>query len=189
VGTGIEGAGHTTPAAQRAIQLAAKVLFAVADPATASWLKQIRPDAESLSYGNPGTPRRAIYEAMVERILRELRGEQSVCVVFYGNPAFLTWPAHAALARAHAEGFVARILPGVSSLDCLFADLGFDPGDSGCQIYEATDFLLRPRILDVHTPLLLLQVALVGSRHRLDSALETRTAAALGLLRDRLCES
>ena len=40
------------------------------------------------------------------------------------------------------------MLPGVSALDCLFADLGLDPGEVGCQEHEATDFLLRRRRFD-----------------------------------------
>jgi precorrin-6B methylase 1 len=186
VGTGIEGGSHATCAAQNAIKLASKVLFAVADPKTVAWLRTLRPDAESLPYGTPDTPRRQIYEVMVERILAELRDGQRVCAAFYGNPAFLTRPAHLAIARARDRGFVARMLPGVSSLDCLFADLGFDPGDLGCQLYEATDFLLRPRTIDVHTPLLLMQIALVGNRHRYGAGREPAAARGPELLRDRL---
>jgi precorrin-6B methylase 1 len=188
VGTGIEGASHATLASQRAIEQASKVLFAVADAATARWIRTVRPDAESLAYGTPEQPRREIYAAMVERILAELRAGERVCAAFYGNPAFLTRPAHAALEQARAEGFVARMLPGVSSLDCLFADLAIDPGDAGCQLYEATDFLLRPRAVDVNTPLVLLQVALAGNRRRFDTQLEHAARQGRMELRDRLLE-
>lgn len=186
VGTGIEGASHATLAAQRAIEQASKVLFAVADPWTVAWLRGMRPDAESLSYGDAGAPRSRIYRAMVDQIMGELRTGHRVCAVFYGNPALLTRPAHAALQAARAEGFVARILPGVSSLDCLFADLGFDPGEEGCQMYEATDFLTRPRAIDVHTPLLLWQVALVGNPNRFDLASSETRQLALAALCQRL---
>jgi hypothetical protein len=37
------------------------------------------------------------------------------------------------------------MLPGISAEDCLFADLGIDPGIYGCQSYEATDFLANGR--------------------------------------------
>jgi precorrin-6B methylase 1 len=186
VGTGIEGASHTTLAAQRAIEQASKVLFAVADSWTVAWLRALRPDAESFAYGSdPGTPRREIYREMVERILRELRAGHRVCAVFYGNPALLTRPAHAALKQARDAGFVARMLPGVSSLDCLFADLGFDPGEHGCQMYEATEFIARERTIDVQTPLLLWQVAVVGNASRFD-ALPGGNPSARKLLCERL---
>lgn len=186
VGTGIEGATHATSSASNAIKLASKVLFAVADPMTVAWIRTLRPDAESLPYGTPETPRLQIYEEMVARILAELQDGQRVCAAFYGHPGFLTAPAHMAVARARERGFIARMLPGVSSLDCLFADLGFDPGNLGLQLFEATDFLLRPRIIDVHTPLLLMQIAMVGNRHRYGAGHEPAAAQAPGLLRDRL---
>jgi hypothetical protein len=64
--------------------------------------------------------------------------------------------------RARAEGFEARMLAGVSAEDCLFADLGLDPAQRGCQSYEVTDFLLRPRIFDPRILLLFWQVGVIG---------------------------
>lgn len=163
VGTGIQGGGQTTLAAQRTIERADRVLFAVVDPFTVSWLRALNPNAESLPYPMDDTLRRQTYAEMVERILAELRKGLRVCAVFYGHPGVLTTPAHEAVARARREGFRARMLPGVSALDCLVADLGVDPGRHGCQIYEATDFLIRGRGFDVHTPLLLWQVGSIGN--------------------------
>ncbi|MFE7313573.1 hypothetical protein ACFU7T_10765 [Streptomyces sp. NPDC057555] len=61
-----------------------------------------------------------------------------------------------------AEGVPAMMLPGVSALDCLFADLGVDPGTMGCQEVEATDLLLRRRTLLTDSHLVVWQVACVG---------------------------
>jgi hypothetical protein len=41
--------------------------------------------------------------------------------------------------RSSTDGFDAVMLPGISAEDCLFADLGIDPGMIGCQSFEATD--------------------------------------------------
>jgi hypothetical protein len=54
------------------------------------------------------------------------------------------------------------MLPGVSAVDCLFADLGLDPGRRGCLTFDATDFLVRQRAVDVTVPMILLQVGAVG---------------------------
>jgi hypothetical protein len=75
-------------------------------------------------------------------------------------------PSHAAIRQARAEGFAAAMCPGVSAEDCLFADLGIDPGVHGCQSFEATDFLIRRRRFDPHSSLLLWQVGLVGELHK-----------------------
>jgi hypothetical protein len=57
------------------------------------------------------------------------------------------------------------MLPSVSAEDCLFADLGVDPGDTGCQSFEATSFLLYHREFDTSVPLVLWQIATVGERN------------------------
>ena len=37
------------------------------------------------------------------------------------------------------------MLPAISAEDCLFADVGIDPAMTGCQSYEATDFMINGR--------------------------------------------
>lgn len=54
------------------------------------------------------------------------------------------------------------MLPAISFEDCLFADLGVDPGRDGRLLYEATDFLIRPRVFDPTAGLILLQVGAIG---------------------------
>jgi hypothetical protein len=54
------------------------------------------------------------------------------------------------------------MLPGISCLDTLFADLNIDPLASGLQAYEATNFLTRRRVFDPRAGLLLLQVGMLG---------------------------
>jgi hypothetical protein len=65
--------------------------------------------------------------------------------------------------RARREGFDARMLPGISAEDCLFADLGLDPAWSGCQSFEATDFLVRSRRFDTRSHLVLWQIGVIGN--------------------------
>jgi uncharacterized protein YabN with tetrapyrrole methylase and pyrophosphatase domain len=163
VGTGIQAGGQTTLAARRAIERADKVLFAVVDPWAVSWIRSLNRSAESLPYPMDESLRRKTYEKVVERILAELDKGQRVCAVFYGHPGVLTTPVHAAVARARRQGFRVHVLPGVSALDCLFADLDVDPGRDGCQIYESTDFLIRARGHDVHSPLILCQIGSIGN--------------------------
>jgi uncharacterized protein YabN with tetrapyrrole methylase and pyrophosphatase domain len=128
-------------------------------------LEEIRPDARSLyDHYEPGLHRQEIYDRMTETMLHEVRREQTVCAAFYGHPGIFVYPSHEAVRRARAEGFAARMLPAVSAEDCLFADLGVDPGATGCQSYEATDFLLRRRQVDPTAMLILWQVSVIGER-------------------------
>jgi hypothetical protein len=54
--------------------------------------------------------------------------------------------------------------PGVSAEDCLYADLGIDPGKYGCQHYEASQLMFYRRSVDTSAYLILWQVAVAGDR-------------------------
>jgi hypothetical protein len=98
---------------------------------------------------------------MTSAILDCLGEDLNVTVALYGHPGVLARPAHEAVRRARALGIPARMLPAVSAEDCLFADLGIDPG-AGCQTYEASDFVLRTRGCDIGAYLVLWQPAAIG---------------------------
>jgi uncharacterized protein YabN with tetrapyrrole methylase and pyrophosphatase domain len=170
VGLGIQWRAQTTLAAERAIRSADSVFFAVVDPAAALWIRTLNPRARSFSYPHDGRPRYRIYEAMVDSLLEELRLGKRVCGVFYGSPSVLARPAHLAITKARSEGLRARMLPGVSSLDCLFADLGIDPGDHGLSFHEASLFLDQRRKIDTRAHLVLCQVAMIGNPGPYDPA-------------------
>jgi hypothetical protein len=149
-------------------------------------VRDLNARAESLPYSTGERPRQGIYREMVARILEPLREGLRVCAVFYGHPGVLTNASHEAIHQARAEGHTARMLPGVSFLDCLYADLGVDPGREGCQVFEATDFLLRGRAFDVHSPLVLCQVGLTGNRGFFDAADTGRIQRGLRVLSEEL---
>lgn len=163
VGTGLRIAGQVTQEALSAIVEAEKLFHLIQDQATHRWLEDLNPTAETLydAY-RVGRPRRGTYEEIVERMLAPVRRGLRVCAAFYGHPGVFVMPAHEAIRRARAEGFDAEMLPGVSAEDCLVADLGFDPGDRGCQSFEATDFLIRHRRFDPSSALLLWQIGGIG---------------------------
>jgi hypothetical protein len=164
VGTGIRTVGHLTMEAIAWIKMADKVLYVVGDPIAEATIAELNPAAaESLSpmYAE-GKPRIQTYNEMVERILECVRSGMLTCLACYGHPGVFVYPSHEAIRRARAEGFVARMLPGISSEDCLFADLGVDPGLHGCQSFEATDFLLNRRSIDPSSSLVLWQIGVLG---------------------------
>ncbi len=156
-------AGQVTQEALSAMESAEKLYFLVTDIVTSRWLGQINPSAESL-YGcyADGKPRAETYAEMVGRILDPVRQGCRVVAAFYGHPGIFVAPSHEAIRQARAEGHSAQMLPGISAEDCLFADLGIDPGERGCQSFEATDFLLRRRIFDPTSTLILWQIGGIG---------------------------
>jgi len=163
VGTGIS-VSHLSMEARGWIASSEKVLYCVADAATERLILKLNPSAESLYvfYGE-GKPRIETYRQMVDRILECVRGGQQVCVAFYGHPGIFVNPSHKSIEAARKEGFAAKMLPSVSSLDCLFCDLGVDPS-TGCQVFEATDLLVRRRPIDTQMQVIIWQIACVGDR-------------------------
>jgi hypothetical protein len=122
---------------------------------------------------------------MVAAMLAEVRAGRRVCGAFYGHPGVFAQAPHAAVAQARAEGFAAVMEPGISAEDCLYADLGIDPGRHGCQHFEASQLVFQQRTLDTAGVVVLWQVGLAGDRtfRRFDTPPALRQ-----LLVDRLLE-
>lgn len=163
VGSGIKFLSQMTLEAQIYIKNSDLVLYLVNDPALKNWIKAQNPANQSLDeiYFNFEN-RIDSYNAISDHILGSLVPPRHVCVVLYGHPCVFSKPALEAVVKARSQGIKAKMLPGISAEDCLFADLLIDPGSNGCQSYEATDFLIRKRHFDNHGHLILWQPDVIG---------------------------
>ena len=168
VGSGIRITGQLTMEALAWIRRADAVLYGVPDPVAERVICALNPRANSLfRFYEDGKSRASTYDDMVKEILQSVQARKMTVAVFYGHPGVFAYPSHEFIRRARMLGFRARMLPAVSAEDCLFADLNVDPGEVGCQSYEASDFLLRKRNLDTSAHLILWQVGVIGDRaHR-----------------------
>lgn len=186
VGLGMLLGGHLSPRAEAEIRSADVVFAAVSDPLVELWVEDMHADVRSLqSCYAEGKSRHRTYDEMVALIMAELRAGRRVCGVFYGHPGVFARMPHRAVALARAEGFAAVMEPGISAEDCLYADLGIDPGEVGCAHFEASQFLLYRRRIDPSAYLVLWQVSLAGDRsHRRYASGRAHRA----LLVDRLSE-
>lgn len=165
VGLGYNVSGHVTPETRSVMESVDRLFYLVTDPATARWIRTLGPPADSLhDCYRPGESAMDASRSMVERIIEPLVEGWSVCAAFSGNPAIAMHTTHAALSQARDRGISAHMYPAISFEDCLVADLGVDPGQLGRMMYEATDFVLRPRSLDPTSALVLLQVGAIGER-------------------------
>ena len=163
VGVGTRAGADTSAQTSAVIKLADKVLYLVGDPLSAAWIEQANPTAEPLEglYIH-GARRQDIYAALIDTILSWVRRSQRLCLALYGHPGVFVCIAHEAIRRARVEGVDARMLPAISAADWLFADLGLDPGEFGCQSYEATAFVTYRHRFDPHAALLLWQIGGLG---------------------------
>ena len=180
VGTGMALASQLTPEARDAIANADIVFANVGYGMAEQWLRGVNANLVSLqSYYGEGRNRGEAYDGMSDAILAAVREGRQVCAAFYGHPGVYVWPSHEAIRRARAEGFEARMFPGVSAEDCLVADLGVDPARTGWQSYEATDFFIHARSVDTTASLVLWQIGVVGDLSLRDLTPNPRRLAAL----------
>ena len=167
VGTGIRPGGKLTTEARYLLEAADRVLVLV-DGLALEVIGRLNEKVESLQdCYRDGDRRDAAYARMVARMLDPLSDGEHVCAAFYGHPGVFVWPAHEAVRQARSDGFQARMFPGISAEDCLFADLGLDPAVHGCQSFEANDFYLHARRFDPTAALILWQPAALGDIHRM----------------------
>lgn len=179
VGTGIH-VGQMTTEARDWLTRADKVLYCVSDAATERLILTLNATSESLYrfYGE-GKRRSETYEQMISRTLECVRANPIVVVAYYGHPGFFVYPSHQAIKLALDEGFDAVLLPAVSSFDCLVADLGINVAQ-GCQIFEATDLMVRQRRIDTSSHVVILQVCSVGDMAYSFKGFDGRNVPSIG---------
>lgn len=165
VGLGMTLGAHISPRSRSHIEQADVVFAAVSDPLVELWLQQMHPDVRSLQplYGGDKS-RHDTYREMVEAMLAEVRAGKTVCGAFYGHPGVFAQAPHAAIGQARLEGYPAHMEPGISTDDCLYADLGIDPGRVGCQHFEASQLMFYRRRIDPSAYLVIWQAGVAGDR-------------------------
>lgn len=163
VGLGMTLGSHLGPRARQHIEGADVVFAAVSDPLVELWVQGMNADVRSLQpFYIEGKPRSESYREMVEAMLAEVRAGRRVCGAFYGHPGVFAVVPHRAVELARKEGFDAIMEAAVSAEDCLYADLGIDPGTHGCQHYEASQFMFYKRRIDPSAYLVLWQIGIAG---------------------------
>lgn len=187
VGLGMMLGAHLTPRSRGWLEAGDVVFVAASDALVEQWVATINPRIVSLqAFYAEGKPRQHTYREMAEAMLAEVRAGKRVVGAFYGHPGVFAQVPHAAIAQARAEGFEAVMEPGISAEDCLYADLGFDPGKVGCAHFEASQLLFYRRVIDTSAWLVLWQIGLAGDRTYAvrASTVEQRQRLVDRLLRD-----
>lgn len=165
VGIGMTLGSHLSPRTRSYIEQADVAFVLVSDGIIEQWLQGMNKDMRSLQpYYQEGKSRMKTYREMVDAIMTEVRSGKRVCGVFYGHPGVFAWVPHKAIETARGEDYSAHMEPGISSEDCLYADLGIDPGARGCQHYEASQFMLYRRCIDPSAWLILWQIGVAGDK-------------------------
>lgn len=165
VGTGMLLGGHISPISKSYIEQADIIFSLMSTGITERWVEEMHHDVRSLQpYYQEGKNRNVTYNEMVEAILTEVRAGKKVVAAFYGHPGVFACVGHRAIKKAKQENLSAHMEAGISAEDCLYADLGIDPGQTGCINYEASQFMFYQRNIDPAAHLILWQVGLAGDK-------------------------
>ena len=164
VGTGMTVGAHIAPIARSHIENADIVFFA-GHPLMEMWVREMNANLHSLQiFYAEGKDRRITYKEMVNAMMTQVRAGKKVVGAFYGHPGVFAMPPHRVIATAKEEGYTAHMVPGISAEDCLYADLGVDPGIFGSQHFEASQFMFYQRNIDPSAYLILWQVGIAGDK-------------------------
>lgn len=159
-GLGLQSVTQVTREVEHAIRESREVLYLDTGAATRQYLETLCPRVTPLfdeSYREEQS-RVSAYEHMAIRVVEAALDHPPVTFAIHGHPLVAAHPPFLALELARALGLRVKVLPGISSLDAIFADLHLDPVVHGIQMYEATDLLLRRRPLLNDVPAVIWQI-------------------------------
>jgi precorrin-3B methylase len=163
IGTGICHAEQITLVARTYLQRADVVYGVMPNSVADDWIRQNNPNYVNMQkYYAQGKPRTQTYMDMAQAMLEEVRAGKDVCCALYGHPGVMANIAHLAVGLTRQAGFAAKMEPGVSAEDCLFADLGLDPCYHGCTSHEVTQLMFTNHTVDPNAVLILWQISLAA---------------------------
>ena len=166
VGLGVLNVDHLTRETEGVIRRSNEVLYVDTGVATRMYLESLCPRVTSLfetSYEEEG-PRLGAYHHMAARVLDAAIDHAPVTFAMHGHPIVGAYAPFLIRDMAGLLSLEVLVLPGISAMDCLFAELMVDPCVAGMQMYEATDLLLRHRPLQPDVPALIWQIGSVETR-------------------------
>jgi uncharacterized protein YabN with tetrapyrrole methylase and pyrophosphatase domain len=162
-GLGLQTVTQITRQVQQAIQSSTEVLFVDTGIATRTFLESLCPKVTPLfneSYSQEAS-RATAYEHMAARVVEAALDHPPVTFALHGHPLVAARPPFLVLQLAAALGLRVAVLPGISAIDSIMADLHLDPVIHGIQMFEATDVLLRRRPLQPEVPTILWQIGVL----------------------------
>lgn len=163
VGVGMTLGSHISPLARSHIEEADIVFVLASDGLVEQWIREMNQKVITLqSYYHEGSSLSDSYEQMVDVMLSEVERGYRVVGAFYGHPGVFACVPHMLIRQASEKGFYAKMEPGISAEDCLYADLHIDPGEFGCAHYETSQFMFFSCNIEPSAYLVLWQVGIAG---------------------------
>lgn len=158
-GLGLQTVAQLTREVEVAIRSSREVLYLDTGVATRPLLQTLCPRVTSLYdvYSEQGG-RVSAYEHMAALVVEAALDHPPVTFAVHGHPLVAVHPTFLVMDLARVLELRVAVLPGISAIDTVLADLRIDPVVNGIQMYEATDLLLRRRPLQPDVPAIIWQI-------------------------------
>ncbi len=162
IGSGVRKADQFTLEAIAALRRCRAVYSTLTD--SIEWfLRDLVPRVESVwPLYRTGRDRSEFYAQIAGMVLEAAARERPVGFVTDGNPIVFNDISRQILEGAGGRGLDVRILPGVSSIDTVLADLKHDIAAEGLQVFGASRFVRRRIEPQIDVPCLLLVIGVFG---------------------------
>ena len=186
VGSGIKVPAQLTIEAVAALEHSSEIWTNLPEPEHAELVQHIGRGVNSLwPFFHSDRPRIDNYRDIVAHIISRAACLPSVAYLTQGHPLVLDKVTTELLRHGQQAGIAVSVLPGISSLDTILADVQYEPA-RGLQIFDATNFVRAGLAVDARAGLLLLQPGVFG----IDTPRTTSDAPPpdIGPLRDVLCK-
>ena len=157
LGTSIHGLGACTVEAIAYLTCADVVYHYPLTTAHEALIRLLNPNVVNLNENHyvPGASFVPAYDAIVNEVMDVVRSGKKVAYATQGSPAFHCWTARRLHRTAKREGFVALMLPGVSSLELISAELVTEYDITSVQVYSVTRLMEGTLAIDTRVPCLL----------------------------------
>jgi uncharacterized protein YabN with tetrapyrrole methylase and pyrophosphatase domain len=163
VGTGIVGAHQLTREAEEVIRRCKRTFVIESGYGIPQYVANLCPDVVELgTLYEAGKDRAGTYRRMAAEVVAAAVADPPVCLAAYGHPWVYCYPTTLITRAAPLLGLHVEVFPGISAFDTLIVDLGIDIAQSGIQMYEATDLLLRRRPIQNDVSCVIWQPTVVG---------------------------
>lgn len=154
---------HLTREAEAVVRRSSRVFTVDSTPGVAEYLGTLCPRVTSLlSLYEEGHDRLTTYRRMAAAAVAAALEEPPVCFATYGHPWAFCFPTTLIRRATPLLDLRVDVVRGISSLDTLMVDLGYDFSADGLQMYDATDLLLRRRPLQDDVACVIWQVTSIA---------------------------
>ena len=166
VGLGIMSVRQVTREAEAAMRRSTEILYASDAIGIEDYLRGLGGKVTEVyvSTLREKEDRLSKYNRIAAMVIEAALDHPPVSFAIAGHPMVFVYPTQQILAVADQLGLRVKVLPGISSFDCMIVDLQLDPGSRGVQMFETTGLLLHQRPLYPDVPCFLWQVGAVETR-------------------------